>query len=161
MHVRKPALSVGVGLLLAGCAIWAPSVQPGMSRAEVLSRLGTPTAVVALPTGERLQYSSQPAGQTATMVDLDASGHVLQARQVLTATDLARIQPGWSRADVLREFGPPALIDHVATWDGDVWTYRWQGDGGMFYWVYFDRAGRVGRTQQGMEFFNAPNRTRR
>lgn len=156
MPVCKPVLSVAAGALLAGCAVFSP-VQPGMSRAEVLSRLGTPTAVVALPAGERLQYSGQPFGQTATMVDLDASGHVLRERQVLTAAEFAKIQTGWSRADVLREFGPPALIDHVASWDGDVWTYRWRADGDMYYWVYFDRAGKVARTQQGMEFLNAPN----
>lgn len=156
MHVCKPVLSVAAGLLLTACAVFSP-VQPGMTRAEVLSRLGTPTAVVALPTGERLQYSGQPLGQTATMVDLDASGHVLRARQVLTAAEFARIQPGWSRADVLREFGHPAKIDRVYSWDGDVWTYRWRADGDMFYWVYFDPAGKVARTQQGMEFLNAPN----
>lgn len=156
MPVCKPVLSAAAGLLLAGCAVFSP-VQPGMSRAEVLSRLGTPTAVVALPAGERLQYSSQPFGQTATMVDLDASGHVLRERQVLTAAEFARIQPGWSRADVLREFGHPAKIDRVYSWDGDVWTYRWRADGDMFYWVYFDPAGQVARTQQGMEFLNAPN----
>lgn len=156
MQACKSVLSMAAGLLLAGCAVFSP-VQPGMSRAEVLSRLGTPTAVVALPAGERLQYSSQPLGQTATMVDLDASGHVLRERQVLTAAEFARIQTGWSRADVLREFGPPALVDHVASWNGDVWTYRWRADGDMFYWVYFDHAGKVARTQQGMEYFNAPN----
>ena len=156
MQTCKSVVSVAAGLLLAGCAVFSP-VQPGMSRAEVLARLGTPTAVVALPTGERLQYSGQPLGQTATMVDLDASGHVLRERQVLTAAEFARIQTGWSRDDVLREFGRPAMIDRVRSWDGDVWTYRWRADGDMFYWVYFDHAGKVARTQQGMEYFNAPN----
>ncbi len=157
MPMRKSVLSLAFGLLLAGCAVFSP-VHPGMTRAQVQERLGAPTAVVPLPGGEeRLQYSGQPLGQSATMIDLDASGHVLRDRQVLTAADFARIQPGWSRADVLREFGPPAKIDRVLSWDGDVWTYRWRADGDMFYWVYFDPAGQVGRTQQGMEYFNAPN----
>ncbi|MEO7129086.1 MAG: hypothetical protein ABI040_09530 [Rhodoferax sp.] len=157
MSMGKSAALAAIGLVLAGCVAFSP-VQPGMTRDQVVSRMGQPTAVVPLPGGDvRLQYSGQPAGQTATMVDLDASGHVLRNRQVLTAASFARIKPGWSRTDVLREFGRAARIDHVASWHGDVWTYRWRNDASMYYWVYFDQAGRVARTQQGMEFFNAPN----
>ena len=161
MSVYKSVALVATGLVLAGCAAFSP-VQPGMTRAQVVSRMGQPTAVVTLPNGdERLQYSGQPAGQTAYMVDLDASGHVLRDRQVLTAESFARIKPGWSRADVLREFGRPARIDHVASWHGDIWTYRWRNDADMYYWVYFDQDGKVGRTQQGMEFISAPDKVRR
>ncbi|MBU6501926.1 MAG: hypothetical protein KGQ35_03590 [Burkholderiales bacterium] len=157
MSLCKSAALAALGLVLAGCAAFS-SVQPGMTRAEVVSQMGRPTAVVPLQGGEqRLQYSSEPAGQTVYMVDLDASGHVLRKEQVLTAASLARIKPGWSSADVLRDFGPPARIDHVANWQGDVWTYRWRSDADMYYWVYFDRHGKVGRTGQGMEFFGGPD----
>ncbi|MEO6972903.1 MAG: hypothetical protein ABI135_05735 [Rhodoferax sp.] len=157
MPVYKSVALVATGLVLAGCAAFSP-VRPGMTRAEVVSRMGQPTAVVSLPGGDvRLQFSGQPAGQTAYMVDLDASGHVLRDRQVLTAESFARIKPGWSRADVLRDFGRPARIDHVATWHGDVWTYRWRNDADMYYWVFFDQDDKVGRTQQGMEFISAPD----
>ncbi len=157
MSVYKSAALAVTGLVLAGCVAFSP-VQPGMTRAQVESRMGQPTAVVPLPDGqERLQYSGQPAGQTATMVDLDASGHVLRTRQVLTAASLARIQPGWSQEEVLREFGPPARKDHVANWSGVVWTYRWRDDADMYYWVFFDRDGKVARTQQGMEYISAPD----
>lgn len=157
MSVYKSVALVATGLVLAGCAAFSP-VRPGMTRTEVVSRMGQPTAVVPLPGGDvRLQYSGQPAGQTAYMVDLDASGHVLRDRQVLTAESFARIKPGWSRADVLRDFGRPARVDHVATWHGDVWTYRWRNDADMYYWVFFDQDDKVGRTQQGMEFISAPD----
>lgn len=157
MSLCKSAALAALGLVLAGCVALS-SVQPGMTRAEVESQMGRPTAVVPLPDGEqRLQYSSEPAGQTVYMVDLDASGQVLRKEQVLTAASLARIKPGWSRADVLRDFGPPARVDHVANWHGDVWTYRWRSDTDMYYWVFFDQEGKVGRTQQGMEFFGGPD----
>ena len=159
MSVCKSAALVAIGLVLAGCVAFSP-VRPGMTRAQVVSRMGQPTAVVPLPGGdERLQYSGQPAGQTTYMVDLDASGHVLRDRQVLTAESFARIKQGWSRVDVLREFGRPARIDHVGSWHGDIWTYRWRNTDmtDMYYWVYFDRDGKVARTQQGMEFISAPN----
>jgi len=151
-------------VLLAGCATHFTNVlqiTPGTPREAVLARAGQPTRVVPLPQGgQRLQYSLQPMGRFAFMVDLDAGGRVTSARQVLTAAGFQRIEPGrWNRADVEREFGPPARIDGVASWDGPVMTYRWMdGDrSDMFYWVYLDRQDVVQRAHPGMEFVNAPN----
>ena len=143
---------------LAACAspFGADSVAPGTPREEVLARLGQPTRVEQLPDrGQRLQYSLQPGGQYAWMVDVDAAGRVVSSRQVLNERDFHRIVPGqWSRADIEREFGPPAKVDGVASWNGPVMTYRWRDLGGadMFYWVYLDPQGIVRRAHPGMEF---------
>jgi len=139
-------------LLVAGCANIA--VQPGMSREQVLASYGTPTRTVPLASGTRLQYSTQPAGQTAIMVDLDAAGKVVSARQVLNIQDFSRIEVGkWTRADVEREFGHPAKVDGVASWPGDIMTYRWRdGVQDMFFFVYLDAGNVVQRVGQGMEF---------
>jgi hypothetical protein len=108
--------------------------------------------------GQRLQYTLQPAGQYAFMVDLDASGRVTQVRQVLTQAEFNRIEVDrWTRADVEREFGPPGRIDGVANWPGPIYTYRWREQGDMFYFVYFDPQGIVRRAHPGMEHVNAPN----
>lgn len=145
--------------LLAGCAggpFDAPAV--GQSRDSILSRFGQPTRVVALPGGERLQYSRQPFGQQAWMVDLDPAGRVVRAEQVLTEAGFSRILVDrWTRQDVEREFGPPALVDGVATWNGPIMNYRWRdaGSADMLYWVYLDPAGVVRRTQAGMEIRGA------
>ncbi len=110
-----------------------------MARDGVVARMGLPSREVVLAAGTRLQYSGQPAGQYATMVDLDASGHVLRLRQVLQATEFARIVVGeWTRDDVEREFGRPASIDHVANWPTDILTYRWYEVQDMLFWVYLD-----------------------
>jgi len=147
---------------LAGCAgnaFNAYGLQPGTPRDVVLAQLGQPTRVVRMPQGERLQYSLQPFGQAAWMVDLDAAGRVLRSRQVLTATEFNRIQPGtWTRADVEREFGPPARVDGVASWSGPILSYRWNDGSDMFYWVYLDGGGVVRRAHPGMEFVNSPER---
>ena len=148
---------------LAGCAgnpFTAYDIAPGTPRDAVIARMGPPQRVVRIDGGERLQYSLQPYGQFAWMVDLDASGKVVRARQVLTDANFQRIEPGkWTRDDVEREFGRPATIDGVASWDGPVMTYRWRDVQGsdMFYWVYLDRANMVRRAHPGMEFINAPN----
>lgn len=156
-----PAL-LGAAWLACGCAVTPVTgygVAPGTSREAVLARLGAPTRSVPLATGERLQYSLQPAGQAAYMVDLDAAGKVVASRQVLAPAEFARIVDGqWRRADVEREFGPPARVDHIGNWRGDILTYRWSDGSDMFFWVYLDPRDVVQRTQQGMEFVNAPDR---
>ena len=143
--------ALAIACAVAGCSI--NPIQAGMDRAAVIARMGTPTRVLPLASGTRLQYSRQPAGQQAYMVDLDASDHVVQVRQVLVAAELARITPGtWTRDDVLREFGLPASVDRVGNWPHPILTYRWYEVQDMFYWVYLDDAGVVRRTEQGIEY---------
>lgn len=164
--VRLLAL-IASALLLAACAgPWSSmGVAPGTSREQVLAQSGPPTRVVALPNGgQRLQYSLQPLGHEAYMVDLDASGRAVGSYQALTEGNFHRIEPGkWTVADVEREFGPPAWVDRVASWNGPVLTYRWRdlARSDMFYWVYLDPQGVVQRAHPGMEFLNAPNDMRK
>lgn len=156
--MTKHFLAVLTVLLLAACAtpFGAPSIAPGTPLAQVVAELGTPTRTVALPNGgQRLQYSQQPAGQYAWMVDFDGAQRVTSLRQVLNEREFQRIAPGsWTRADVERDFGPPARVDGVASWDGPVMSYRWKDLQGadMFYWVYLDRQNIVRRAHPGMEF---------
>jgi hypothetical protein len=159
----RKLLLAGFVSLLAACAgnpFTGYDIAPGTPRDAVIARMGQPHRVVRLPAGERLQYSLQPHGQFAWMVDVDASGRVVQARQVLTEANFNRIEPGrWTRDDVEREFGRPAWVDGVASWNGPIMTYRWRdiANSDMFYYVYLDPQGVVRRAHPGMEFLNAPN----
>ena len=161
MRLTKSLLLIGVATaLLAGCAI-NPLFQPqvGTPRAQVVAAMGRPTAVVPLAGGgERLQYSQQPQGQYVTMVDLDAAGRVLRAEQVMDEAHFERIEPGrWTRADIEREFGPPGRIDHVWSWKGDIWQYRWrQGLIDKYFWVFLDPTGVVGQAYSGTQYEDAP-----
>ena len=87
------------------------------------------------------------------MVDLDSTGRVVSVREVLNPAGFARVVVGqWTRADAEREFGRPATVDHVASWQGDVLTYRWRNiDQDMLFWLYLDSANVVQRIGQGME----------
>jgi len=152
MKSVKTALGlVAVVLLMAGCAL--TPVLPGMSREQVVASYGTPTRVVPLSLGTRLQYSRQPAGQSVVMVDLDADGKVASVREVMKLQEFLKIEPGtWTREDVEREFGPPARVDGVASWRGDIMNYRWRDSlQDMYFWVYLDASNRVQRTGQGIE----------
>ena len=152
MRAVKTVSSLALAVLLvAGCVV--STLRPGMSREEVVAQYGKPSRVLALPAGSRLQYSSQPAGQSALMVDLDAASKVVAVRQMMTIAELSKIEPlRWTREDVEREFGRPASIDRVASWPGDIMSYRWLDiTQDMFFWVYLDASNVVQRTGQGME----------
>nr|WP_315491886.1 hypothetical protein [uncultured Rhodoferax sp.] len=148
-----PLLAAVVALALGACA--STSVQPGMSRGEVVTRMGQPSSVLPLEAGTRLQYSRQPAGQQVFNVDLDASGRVVQFRQMLVAEEFQRIGLGqWTRADVERSFGPPAFVEHAAHWPGDILTYRWSNGQDMFYWIYLDANNVVRRAEPGVQYYH-------
>jgi hypothetical protein len=157
-------LLVAAAALVAGCAgspFGGYNVAPGTTRDAVIARMGPPQRVFRLPNGgERLEYSQQPWGQQAYMVDLDGSGRVLGMQQVLNEPNFQRIVPGqWTRADIEREFGRPAKIDRVTSWPGPVWTYRWKDrvNTDMFYWVYLDANNVVQRAHPGIDVINAPD----
>jgi hypothetical protein len=128
-----------------------------MTREQVLASWGQPTRSVALPDGQRLQYSQQPSGQRVFMVDVDAGGQVRSVRQVMNRSDFARIATdgSWMRADVEREFGPAPDNERVSSWDGPILTYRWrEGMIDLYYWVYLDSAGVVRRAHEGVDWRN-------
>ncbi len=153
--MRKAVRSVGFGLgrawalalLLAGCSLMPERMPMGATRGEIESRLGQPTAVHALADGTRLQYSRQPAGQQVYNLDLDATGRLRQTEQVMDAGWLQRIPVDqWTRQDALLHLGRPALVERVASFDGDLWTYRFQETTGpRQVHLYLDAAGVVRR----------------
>lgn len=138
---------------LAGCAGPGPvgRAQPGEAQQAVVARWGAPTAEVPLPGGGmRLQYSTNPWGQTNEMVDVNAAGQVVAATQALTTPHFEQLQHGrWTEADVARDFGRPAEVSHVASWQGPIWTYRYRDSFDLMYYVYFDSAGVVRRSHPG------------
>lgn len=114
-------------VLLGGCSLMPERVPLGATRAEIESRLGQPTGVYALADGTRLQYSRQPAGQQVYNLDMDVDGRLRQTEQVMDAGWLQRIEVDrWTRETALTNLGRPALVERVASWNGDIWTYRFQ-----------------------------------
>ncbi len=110
---------------LAGCMV--PQWQkPGMPQAEVEKGMGKPTLVVALPEGgQRLVYSQQPAGQQVYHMDFDAQRKLVRVEQVLDTAHFFALRTGVdTRDDVYRMFGPPAIVEGVYSFKGDIWTYR-------------------------------------
>src|SRR5258707_9733751 len=97
MRPLRLSATLGTALLLAACASpWnSMNVPPGTPGDQVVAMAGRPTRVVPLPNGgQRLQYSQQPLGREAYMVDLDQSGRVMGAYQALNEANFNRIEPG-------------------------------------------------------------------
>jgi outer membrane protein assembly factor BamE (lipoprotein component of BamABCDE complex) len=125
-QTTRAFVAIALSLALAACSSLPETVVPGTSRADIEQRLGTPTAVHALPGGTRLQYSRQPAGQQVFNLDLNAQGRLVRVDQVLDIERLQQIEVDrWTQDDVMREFGRPAVVERVARFDGGVWTYRY------------------------------------
>lgn len=135
---------VALGCLLAGCALPARE-QPGALRADVIARLGPPSATIALPSGERLLYSELPAGFAAFNLDFDASGRLVRNEQVLTQQGFESLPVGrWTRTDLQNTFGMPVRVEQVARFDGDIWTYRFRQNSDLRQaHVHLDRQGVV------------------
>lgn len=142
----------GVGVLalvalvcqLGGCVLPARE-QPGALRADVIARLGPPTATIALTSGERLLYSELPAGFAAYNLDFDASGRLMRNEQVLTQQRFESLSGGrWTRTDLQNTFGMPLRVEQVARFDGDIWTYRFRQNSDLRQaHVHLDRQGVV------------------
>jgi len=146
--LRAAARLMALGLVvLAGCSLMPERVPLGATRAEIESRLGQPTGVYALADGTRLQYSRQPAGQQVYNLDLSPDGRLRQTEQVMDAGWLQRIEVDrWTRETALVNLGRPALVEHVASWDGDIWTYRFEEtNGARQVHLHLDAAGVVRR----------------
>ena len=136
------------GVLLAGCASEPTRLPLGTTRADALQRLGTPSAVYPLGSGERLQYSRAPMGTEVNNVDLDAGGRVVSVRQELDPSLFDRtIRTGvWREADVLRTYGRPFEITRVSSFDGVVWTWRFKAlNERRLLHIYIDPTGAVAR----------------
>jgi len=157
--IRTLAAALAACALLLACA--HPSqIAPGTPAAEVVRALGQPSGRYPLAGGgERLQYSSQPAGQTVHNVDLDAGGRVVRVEQALNEGLFPqRIRPDvWTRADVLREYGPPARTMGVHNFDGTIWLWRYlDGPTWRLLFIDIDRAGVVRGWSNGDEALPDP-----
>ncbi len=131
---------------LAGCAGMPERLQAGTSRAQVVDQLGPPSAEYALSDGARLQYSRQPLGRQVYNLDFDADGRLRSVVQVLDINWMLKniAIDRWTRDDVLRHMGRPALVERVARFDGDIWTYRFsENNNDRLAHVHIDRAGVV------------------
>jgi hypothetical protein len=128
---HKHTLAAGLlSAALAGCALFVPpDIRPGQTEAEVRGMLGQATNRYAMPgAATRLEFATGPYGRSTWMVDLDPTGRVTGARQVLNEASFADFQrraPGMGRDELLRTLGRPGERRHGGRAGGEVWSWRY------------------------------------
>jgi hypothetical protein len=114
-------------LLAAACT--TPPPAAGTPREALLRTWGPPTGQYDLGQGaQRLEYATGPFGKSTWMVDLDAQGRVVQAREVLSERALMDLQarlPGMPADELLRTLGRPGERRHGGWQGGEVWSWRY------------------------------------
>jgi hypothetical protein len=123
-HAAVVCLAV---LMLAGCVQPWHQFQAGQDQSAIISRMGPPREVYELPdSGRRLMWPTQPMGTTTVAADVDASGKIVQVRQVLQINEFNRAEIGtWTRNDVLVNFGRPVETAFFRLSQREVWSYRY------------------------------------
>lgn len=133
--------------VLAGCA--GPGITPlpaGADEAALRQLWGEPSGRYSLPAGSRLEYATGPYGHTTWMVDLDASGRVLGAQQVLADRNLQAVQgslPGMTRDELRLTLGRPGERRSGGWQGGEVWSWRYDNPFCLWFQVSIGDDGRV------------------
>lgn len=141
--------SVLVGLLaLAACdQRRIAKLEEGVAtEADVKREFGQPQAVFNQADGSRIfEYPRQPEGQTNYFITIAADGKMSALRQVLKASEFAKVSPGLDKAEVRRLLGKPAkTLRFDLKPDEEHWEWRWlDGSRAKLFNVTFDGNGTV------------------
>jgi len=161
-RARRAALACLAALTLAGCAQPWQQYQQGADASTIVARLGPPRETYDLPNGgKRLMWPTQPMGETTTAADIDASGKIVNVRQVLQPNEFYRAEVGkWTKGDVLVNFGRPVETSYFPLMKREVWTYRYLEDNYwyMMFSFYFDDQGVLRLTQKTPDPLHDPDR---
>ena len=115
-------------MLLAGCAGFdGRGLVPGQSTENEVEALMGPSADQRKgPGGESVRYYSRlPYGRVMYAARFTPQGKLIAIEQRLTESNVARLRPGSTRADDVRELiGPPYRVDAYPRLERDVWTYK-------------------------------------
>lgn len=165
MAARAPfTATLVIAGLLAACAT-SPPLPAGASRAELLARLGPPSAEFELrnPTGvspylqidttgaavRRLEYTGGSFGKFTYMYDFDANGRLLASAQVRTEARFNAITAGMSQDELRRVLGHPSNIRGISFQKQNVWAYRYDSPFCQWFQVGVGYDGKVVDTAYG------------
>lgn len=129
--------------VLAGCATpSASNLKPGASTAEIRAQMGTEVASYALPDGgKRLEFSG--SGARTYMVDVDASGKMTQAVQVLNTDNFRNVKAGMTREQLLMTLGQPSNVAPGGRQGGQVLSWNFQNTQCQWFQVSLAADGRT------------------
>ncbi len=142
-------------VLTSACSVLTPAqLSVGETEAEVVAKLGQPTARITDHNGYLLEYSRNPWGQAIDMARFGSDGRLISYEQVLTTAKFATIQLGISnKGDVLRTFGYPSETVYFPRQQLEAWTYPYKE---ASLWnsqmhIHFDNSGVVRKMENGQD----------
>lgn len=113
--------------LLTACSSYAPPAElTGITRDQLIARMGKPEMQRQTATGSRLEFPRGPAGHHTWFVDLDAAGYATRSEQVLTESNFSQITPGMASDEVRQRLGRPGEVQGLGRSRGLVWSYRYE-----------------------------------
>lgn len=134
----RGCLSVICAAFLCGCASYAPTASIlGLSRAQVIERLGPPDPVTPSGTSDRLDFPRGPMGKHTYFVYFDEEGKAIRFEQALTEDRFAKIVPEMSTEDVIKLIGVSRSTFGLARNRGFVWSYRYENPFCQWFQVEF------------------------
>jgi SmpA / OmlA family len=129
----KTIAGLVLALALTGCAGFSGrGLVPGQSSAEEVEALMGPAADTRQgPGGETVRYYSRlPYGREMYAARIGSDGKLRALEQRLTDENVAKLRPGVSRADDVRDLiGPPYRVDTFRRLEREVWTYKMYAGG--------------------------------
>jgi hypothetical protein len=149
---KRAAMTCVVALMLGACVQPWQQFEAGQDQSTIIARMGPPRETYDLPNGgRRLMWPTQPMGTTTVAADIDASGKIVNVRQVLQISEFNRAQIGtWTRNDVLINFGRPVDTAFFRLSQREVWSYRYVENNitPLLFSFSFDTSGVLRETQR-------------
>ena len=131
-------------LLLPACSGYTPpDAVIGMSRDELVARMGQPDMERHMAEGVRLEFPRGPYGRHTWFVYFDANGRVSRAEQVLTEQNFSLINPGMAQEEVRQLLGRPGELQMLGRSRGIVWNYRYENNSCLWFQVELSLEQRV------------------
>ncbi len=137
-------------LLPSACSSYAPpQAVVGMSRDQIVARMGEPDAELPLNQGVRLEFARGPFGRHTWFVYVDSGGRVSRAEQVLNEQNFSLISPGMTHDDVRQILGRPSEMEMLARERGLVWNFRYENNSCLWFQVELSLERKVRSTGYG------------
>ena len=150
---KRTALLAALLAMLAGCDPQRiEKLEEGVStEVDVRKQFGDPVTVTAEADGSRtMDYPRQPEGWTNYVIKIGPDGKMSSLRQLLTADNFARVQPGLGQQEVRNLLGRPAKQQRFDLKKEEVWDWRFKnGQESRMFSVTFNTEGKVTATGVG------------
>lgn len=151
---RGALLALGAQLaLLAACDPQrVEKLEEGVStEVEVRKQFGDPVTITVEANGSKtMDYPRQPEGWTNYVIQIGPDGKMSSLRQLLTADNFARVQPGLGQQEVRNILGRPAKQQRFDLKKEEVWDWRFKnGQESKIFSVTFNTEGKVSTTAVG------------